>query len=242
MRKSIVLSTISLFAALFFAVTEFLPGIPLYGLSSKSKIQVSIVLIPVYGVVLGPFLGSLSILLGVILATLYPRPASNLLSYMNIISPTLGTFVSGYTSIIFVENGNPRKVIKKLALVFSTLIIFWIILPVGRMILLYVTLHIISTITALLYVYFYENIRVLRTDVLRAFILSLVGIMTDHLVGSLNGLVFFTYIMGIKPKVLASIYISAIPLILIERITMIALGTLFTLSILKIPTTLFIRK
>ncbi len=239
MKKSLLLSTVSLFAALFFIITEFLPGIPLYGLSSKSKIQISIVLIPIYGLVLGPYLGALSTFLGVILATLYPKPASSIFSYMNILSPTLGTFIVGFVSENFIKDKNEKI---RILVIFSIFLVIWFILPIGRMTIPYIIIHIISFLTTVLYLYLYTKYRLLQNTILKSFIMSLSGIMTDHYIGSLNGLIFFTYILEVKTSILAKIYISAIPIIIVERTVMIILSTIFTLSAIKvIPKSFYIR-
>ena len=233
MHKSLLLSTVSLFAALFFIVTEFTPGIPLYGLSAKSKIQVSIVLIPIYGLVLGPYLGALSTFLGVVLATLYPKPASSVFSYMNIFSPTIGTLIVGIVSESFLAK-KTITVIKTTIIFFIGMVSLWLILPVGRIAFPFILI--------ILYFLFYEKYDYLKNTVFKAAILSLSGIITDHFIGSFNGLLFFSYIVGMKTKTLARIYISAIPFIVIERTIMIMLATIFTASVIKlIPKSLYIR-
>lgn len=241
MHKSLLLSTVSLFAALFFIVTEFTPGIPLYGLSAKSKIQVSIVLIPIYGLVLGPYLGALSTFLGVVLATLYPKPASSVFSYMNIFSPTIGTLIVGIVSESFLAK-KTITVIKTTIIFFIGMVSLWLILPVGRMAFPFILFHIFSFILIILYFLFYEKYDYLKNTVFKAAILSLSGIITDHFIGSFNGLLFFSYIVGMKTKTLARIYISVIPFIVIERTIMIMLATIFTASVIKlIPKSLYIR-
>ena len=72
--KTKIIAIVSIFTALY-AVLRIIPTVPMIG-SSGNWFSVSDVISPIYGIILGPYIGGLSIILGTFLAMAMGRPVS----------------------------------------------------------------------------------------------------------------------------------------------------------------------
>ena len=72
--KTKIIALVSIFTALY-AVLRIIPTVPMIG-SSGNWFSVSDVIAPLYGIILGPYIGGLSIIIGTFLAMAMGRPAS----------------------------------------------------------------------------------------------------------------------------------------------------------------------
>jgi hypothetical protein len=91
-RPSIIVSLIALFAALY-VVLSLLPGIPVIGLP-EMKIELEASIASVFGIVLGPYLGTLAAFIGTIAAFFLP-PGFSLFSAIFIFNPALNALIVG---------------------------------------------------------------------------------------------------------------------------------------------------
>ena len=212
MRGSLRVALVSVFSALFFLVTEFVRGIPVLGLP-RGRIQPSVVLVPLLGTVLGPAMGPLAALLGITAAAAYPAPSADPFSLLNIAAPALGTLCSALVT----ESGR-RSVAGPLALL-AALLSVWFATDVGRSAPHYVSIHVAALLAAVLLARFCGRGRAGPLALAASAALS--GVMTDHLVGSVNG-------------VLARIYIAAIPVVLVERGLMVAVAVAVTAPVVYV--------
>jgi len=72
--KTKIIAFVSIFTALY-AVLRIIPTVPMIG-SSGNWFSVSDVIAPLYGIILGPYIGGLSIIIGTFLAMAMGRPVS----------------------------------------------------------------------------------------------------------------------------------------------------------------------
>ena len=72
--KTKIIALVSIFTALY-AVLRIIPTVPMIG-SSGNWFSVSDVVAPLYGIILGPYIGGLSIIIGTFLAMAMGRPVS----------------------------------------------------------------------------------------------------------------------------------------------------------------------
>jgi hypothetical protein len=78
----------AVFAALSWVVSEFVPGIPIIG-ASGSRISFDVALAPIYGIIIGPYLGFFAALIGGLVA------AGSLFTVLTSFSTAISAFVAG---------------------------------------------------------------------------------------------------------------------------------------------------
>lgn len=77
------------FAALSWVISEFVPGIPIIGASGSSSISFDASVAPIYGIVIGPYLGFLAALIGGLAA------AGSLFTILTSFCTAISAFVAG---------------------------------------------------------------------------------------------------------------------------------------------------
>ncbi|RLE68671.1 MAG: hypothetical protein DRJ45_07660 [Thermoprotei archaeon] len=223
-RKKLSLNTglLAGFSALYAVVLKILPGIPAYGFLGV-KIQIAVVMAPIYGFILGEILGPAAILLGTLLAMLLIPSKYTVFSFFTILCAPLGALATALTL--------DRRTLWRLPkwiysiLIYLTLLSAWMVTDVGRATILYTAPY--FTIMALIFLKgaFLDKINFRRK--LLSITPSLVigaaaGIFADHFLGSLEGIIVFRYLLeAVDPETLATFYLAAIPLVLVERGLMI---------------------
>lgn len=126
----------AIFAAFSAIVIEFLPGIPIVGVPG-SNIKFDAILAPIYGLIIGPYLGFLAALIGGLITA--GSPFSILTSF----SPAVSALVAGFLTQKNVGgNGNKIKGWMLASLVLFLLILGWYITGVGQRAPFYPILHI----------------------------------------------------------------------------------------------------
>lgn len=133
---------LALFAALSVVIRKFVPGFPILGGSGSIKFDAA--LAPVYGLVVGPYLGALAALIGGLLA------ADNLFSALTSFGTAISAFIAG---MLTKGKGNPHSSHLKgwmvAAAVSSLLISGWYITWVGQRAPVYPILHYLGLIAIL---------------------------------------------------------------------------------------------
>jgi uncharacterized membrane protein len=193
---------ISVFAALIAAVSR-LPGIPIMVGTQSGSIQFTVFLYPIAGILLGPFVGALAALLGNVVAFLIP--SWSIFGLLTIPAGALSALVAG-----LLTKQNKWVGWKAAALVLGILICMWYI-PIPNPQQAYVGLEapyypIPLHFSALAFILIFRhkiadfvNSSSKRLMTLSVGIASYVGIMTDHMFGSLMFAdVFFPYFVELK--------------------------------------------
>jgi hypothetical protein len=114
----------AVFAALSWIVSEFVPGIPIIG-SSSSRISFDAALAPVYGIIIGPYLGFLAALIGGLVA------AGSLFTILTSFCTGVSAFVAGMLATRRIGNSKVGGWVFS-AIALTLLILGWYSTEVGR--------------------------------------------------------------------------------------------------------------
>ncbi|MEM1562771.1 MAG: ECF transporter S component [Candidatus Bathyarchaeia archaeon] len=241
------IALIAIFSALQLVISR-LPGIPVYGVSG-AKIEPQLILMPVMGIILGPWIGGLAAFIGNFIAWLIP--STTLFGMLMLPTVPIGTIVCGALSR---EGGKSDW---KLASVILTLLnILWYISPPGLLVPYYPLLHLLALAFILL---LRDKIQsYIRSDVKRKFaigatIASFSGMMANHMTGNLIYIAsvnYFVQLRGVKdalvklgfswltsglPKIdptgLGAIFTILFPVSVIERIALTIISALICIGV-----------
>lgn len=231
-RISLNVALLAGFSSFYVVALKMLPGIPAIGLDVKIKIAVA--LSPIYGLVLGPILGPSSLILGTIMKMAIFPGEYGLFDYVTVFAAPLGALVS---SLIFDARkfyGFPRWIYA--ATIYAILLTMWFMTDVGRLAAPYVIPYFASVALMV-----FNGVVGLgwggsmRSTVLRIFSGCFAGIFADHLYGSLSAIIIFRYLLSsFLPEALALIYLSAIPIFLIERGLMVAFSFIVAVNLYRV--------
>jgi len=193
---------ISVFAALI-AVVSRLPGIPVVVGVQSGKIEFTVPLYPIAGILLGPFVGALAVLIGNVVAFLIP--SWSVFGLLTIPAGVLSALVAG-----FLTRRYNRLDWKAAAVVLGVLVGMWYV-PIPNPQEAYVGLEapyypipLHLSALALIFIFRHKvadfiNSSAKRLITLGVALASYIGIMTDHMFGNLmfaNG--FFPYFVDLK--------------------------------------------
>ena len=207
---------ISMFAALIVAVSR-LPGIPIVVGVQSGKIEFTVPLYPIAGILLGPFVGALAALLGNVVAFLIP--SWSIFGLLTIPAGVLSALVAG-----FLTKRGKWLDWKAAAVVLGVLIGMWYI-PIPNPQQAYVGLEapyypipLHFSALALIFIFRHKiadfiNSSAKRLMTLGVGLASYVGIMTDHMFGNqIFANVFVPYFINLKGfrDLLRSLGISAV--------------------------------
>lgn len=239
----------AIFAALY-AIISRLPGIPIIG--APTKIELIVVLDPIVGILLGPWVGGLTSLLGNFVAWIIP--STTFYGLLNLPCGPIAAIVSGNLARN-AKNANWKFA----AVIYAILMGIWYLTPPGREVLYYPFLHL--TAFALI-LFFREKIHILLNaeanlkKILGSIMCCFGGIMANHMTGNLifigsvgwfvslkdiknalNNLGFFWLKSGLpQPKdPLGAIFATVLPITVVERLVItivtvyIAYGLIFAL-------------
>lgn len=242
---------ISVFAALQVVLSR-LPGIPVIGLSS-GRIEPTVLLMPVIGMLLGPWIGGLAVFIGNFIAWLIP--STTFFGMLMLPTAPLGAIASG----ALVGRGR-RTGWRITAVLLTSLILLWYISPPGLIVPYYPALHIAAL--ALVLALRGRVAELLERGQRRgmawgAFIASLSGMMANHMAGNLifiSSVGWFVQLKGIRdaiaalgftwlksglpkndPTGLGALFALTFPIYIVERLLMtliavpIAVGIIYTL-------------
>jgi len=232
------IAVIAIFAALY-AIISRLPGLPIIGVGTR--IELTIILDPIVGILLGPWTGGLTSLLGNFVAWIIPT--TTFYGLLNLPCGPIAAIVSGSLT------RNTKSANWKFAvIVYAVLMGLWYLTPPGRELLYYPFLH--WTAFALILIFREKIHNLLNADanpkkVLGATICCFGGIMANHMTGNLifigsvgwfvslkairdtlKNLGFFWLKSGLpQPEdPLGAIFAAVLPITVVERLLM----TIFT--------------
>jgi len=127
---------VAIFAALSVVVIKVIPGFPIVGLSG-SQIKFDAALAPIYGLIMGPYLGFLAALIGGIVL------ANSWFSVLTSFSPAVSALVAGFlTQRKYRSSSSSFPGWTTAAIILGLLISGWYATWVGQQALLYPILHI----------------------------------------------------------------------------------------------------
>lgn len=196
------IALISVFAALIAAVSR-LPGIPIVFGVQAGKIEFTVPLYPIAGILLGPFVGALAALIGNVVAFLLPK--WSVFGLLTIPAGALSALVAG-----FLTRRDERFGWKTAALVLGILIGMWYV-PIPNPQQAYVgleapyypiVLHLPAL--ALILIFRHKIVDFTKSSVRRIVTLGVglttyIGIITDHMWGNLMfANLFFPYYYDLK--------------------------------------------
>jgi len=125
---------LAIFASLSLIICKFIPGIPIVGVPDAS-IKFDAAIAPIYGMVIGPYLGFLAALIGGLLAA--GSPFSVLTSFC----PAVSALVSGFLTLNKVSKNSKIPGWSISTIVLGVLIAGWYATWVGQQALFYPVLH-----------------------------------------------------------------------------------------------------
>lgn len=240
----------SAFAALIAMITR-LPGIPIIG-APEAKLQLSVIVYPLIGILLGGWIGAITVLIGNFVSWLIPP--STLLGLIMIPPGAFAALVAGSM------RSKERIFNWKLAsAVLATLNVLWYLTPIGFEAPLYPVLH---WSALLLIVLFRGKIKALLESPSRLRILfgtgvsSFAGLMSDSMAGNLIFIYAVGWVVPLRsvldavaslgmfwvklgiPRLpftgLAALFMGALIIMALERITMTIVSTLIGSAVLRL--------
>lgn len=241
------IALVAVFAALSVVVMVVLPGIPIIGVQG-GRIALDAVLAPIYGLVIGPYLGALAAFIGGIIVA-----KGNIFNIFTSFAPPVSAFVAG----MMVRKPSSPKVLpwegwKLSALTLSTLITCWYLTDIGRAIPFYPVFHLSGLAIILLLrgkvsEYFSTNDK--KQLLISVAFSSFCGLISDHMVGNLafvlmigwmipldltlpSWLRFPGWAYGIQAVDLPSLFMYVLPVSVIERTVMALVATFIGISLI----------
>ncbi|MCW4021013.1 MAG: ECF transporter S component [Candidatus Bathyarchaeota archaeon] len=189
---------ISVFAALQVVISR-LPGIPLIGVES-GKIEPTVLLMPVIGIILGPWVGGLAAFIGNFIAWLIP--STSFFGLLMLPTAPVGAIVAGLLARM--DAKSDWKVAALMLLVLNAL---WFASPPGMIVPYYPLLHLAAL--ALILVFRHRIAKFVRSDDKGKLswgtaIASFSSVMANHMTGTLifiGSVGLFIELKGIKDAI-----------------------------------------
>jgi hypothetical protein len=188
---------------------------------------------PIVGFLLGPFFGTISILIGSILNVLVFNPGEILGPVILTLAPASGAFAAG-----LLRANKPFGVI---AIYLIGFIVF-LVGPVGLIAYPYLWLHAITLLLIFSFVVPRTRRLLLRglhfakegnpvTTLFSVWLMSFIALIADNLIGGAIGTYYFVYVLLFDPTGLATVYIGLALVYPIERIIASAIVTVVALAV-----------
>ena len=169
---------VAVFAALY-AIVSRLPGIPIIG--GAGKIEPVVILDPIVGILLGPWIGGLTSLLGNSVAWIIP--SVSFYGLLNLPTGPVAAIVSGSLA-----RNTKNSNWKVAAIIYAILMALWYATPTGREAFYYPFLHWGAFILVLVFrerTHSFLNADTNLRKIFGATICSFAGIMANHMTGNL---------------------------------------------------------
>lgn len=185
---------ISIFAALY-AIISRLPGIQIIG--TESKIELVVILDPIVGILLGPWIGGLASFLGNFVAWIIP--STTFYGLLNLPCGPIAAIISGNLARN-TKNANWKYA----AVIYTILMGLWYLTPPGREVLYYPFLHWSAFAFILIFrekIYSFINATTNPRRILGVTACCFSGIMANHMMGNLifiSSVGWFITLKGIK--------------------------------------------
>jgi uncharacterized membrane protein len=184
----------ALFAALIAIITR-LPGIPISLGVQSGDIEFSVPLYPLAGILLGPWIGALAVIIGNFIAWIIPT--SSVLGLLLIPAGALAALGAG-----FLTRRTRWANWKSAAILLAVLIALWYVTPIGFEAPFYpFFLHVPALILILIFrhnVFDFVNSASKTFVTLGVGIASFVGVMADHMWGNIMFITAINYVVNMK--------------------------------------------
>lgn len=225
-------AVIAIFAALY-AIISRLPGIPTIG--GGGKIEPVVILDPIVGILLGPWIGGLTSLLGNFVAWIIP--SVTFYGMLNLPTGPIAAIVSGSLS-----RNTKSSNWKFAAIIYAVLMGLWYLTPPGQEVFYYPFLHWMAFILILIFrerTHSLLNADANHKKTLGTTICCFGGIMANHMTGSLifiGSVGWFVSLKALKDTLkafgffwlksglpqpedpLAAVFAAILPITVVERI------------------------
>jgi len=191
---------------------------------------------PIIGFLLGPFFGTISVAIGSFLGVMI-NVAVHPLAWFTPIAPAAGALVAGSLRV--------RKAVVA-PLVFIVGIAVFMVSPIALLALSFLWFHVIALILALLFVIpplkskLAEGLELSSSigpawGVFSIWILCLLAVLADQLVGSAMGAFYFLTV-GLDPPTLAGIYTAVLLIYPVERVLASVVAAIITVALARFLT------
>lgn len=205
-----------IFAAVHLIITLLPYSIAVGG---GGEISFGLVSAPILGFILGPFFGVIAVIIGSLIA-MFINPAIAILGLFTVIATAAGAFAAGVIR---------TKVRVAVPLLYLAAMGLFLISPIGPLIPEFLIFHFIVFLMSLVFLVpaISKNfLEPLMSDknynrllgLVAFWILSIVAVTLDNVVGSAIGAYYFGIAFGMDPTTLAGLFALGIPLIPIERL------------------------
>ena len=200
--------------AALMAIAGFFPAIPLLGLGKV--ISVGVIIMPLMGILLGPFVGGYASLVGALIGeTIAPYGA--VFGFFTFIPSALGAVNAGLLS---------HKKWKLSFLLLGSLTTLWYATDIGSELYYFPYLHLLAL---LMIIVFRERLSSLEEHLfLKTFVISFVSILTDHMAGNIIFILLYSPAKAAFSAILIQYSFERILMSLFSAI--IVTGTLKTLK------------
>ena len=220
-----------IFGALHLVMTM----VPLFVLAGGSGfISMGLVSSIVIGFVLGPFYGTIAVLMGSILGVSIFNIGGILGPVIPVIAPVAGALIAGCLKI-----GKPRLVF----LVYVFGIVAFLLSPIGLTATIYLWMHTIAAVLVLLLIFKkssrWLNSRVefknddIEKSILPVLLMSFIALLGDSLIGGALAAYWFIHIVNFSVGDLSMYYIGATILYPLERIAVTVVVTAVIIALMK---------
>jgi hypothetical protein len=207
---------VSVFAALQ-AVLSSLPYTISIGVSGQ--ITLGVIGVPIIGILLGPYLGGLAVLIGSTIGV-FANPAGAIFGFFSVLPPTLGALGAGFCM--------QKKSYVPGVIILVSILVFYAH-PYGREAFLYPWLHMIAMAAAFLFSVVTARWPSMFSDVKKIGaivpLFVFIGTLTDHISGSALAIWYFNPIL--TPEIW-NLVMFVYPL---ERIAVVILASLITVPL-----------
>jgi hypothetical protein len=175
---------------------------------------------PIVGFLLGPFYGTISVLVGSLVGTSIFNLGGDLGPIIPVIAPTAGAFTAGA-----LRTGRVREVF----LVYVIAIVGYILGPIGTSAFVFLWLHLVAFFIVIVLLIpgvsdrlkasvTFERGRNLTLMPVAIFLFSFIALLADHVVGSTLGVYYYHYVLGYDASTLSGIWLSLTFVYPFERI------------------------
>lgn len=213
---------LAIYMSAVYATLSYLPGFPVIGVEN-ARISLVSGIAPVYGFLLGPWLGFLSCLIGACINRVVS--GANLFQWLTLPATPISALIAG----ALVKTDPRNKWVRHVPiLILTTLILAWYLIPVGRTILYFPILHWIALILMISFrnklPMIYDGISKARLTIYIA-IASFSATMTTHMYGTLM-FILSAHLLIVEVLDLAPLLTSIIPVVVVERLTFTTISTI----------------
>ncbi|TFG31801.1 hypothetical protein EU528_05230 [Candidatus Thorarchaeota archaeon] len=205
-----------IFAAVHLVITLIPFTIAIGG---SGEISFGLVSAPMVGFLVGPFFGVLAVIIGSLIA-MFINPSIAILGLFTVIATAAGAFAAGAMR---------TKIRVAIPLLFLVSMGMFLISPIGPIIPEFILFHFIIFLLSLLFIVpgigtkLIEPLRLDRnfnraSGLVSLWLLSIVAVALDNVVGSAIGVYYFSIAFGMDPTTLAGLFALGIPVIPLERL------------------------